>query len=319
MRYLIVFLFLFFPIAGWSSYTIRGGKIIDKDFLPSLSPQEHHQGMIAAYEKKEWKELIRQATILNKHFKYTPFSQEAPFFLGVGYFNLEDFELANNHLSIYLKNQVTPKHFEDAIQYKFTIAEKFHQGEKKHLFGAEKMPQWMPAKEDALAIYEEVITALPHHDLAAKAYFGKAELLLGNEDYRASIETYQMLIRRFPKHPLAVESYIGIENVYLFQSKQEFPDPDLLDLAEINLRKFKENFPSEERVAIAEASFNSMREHYAQNLFETAQFYQKTKKDKAAIIYYKKILGKYPETYVAKESKKRLEILEKKVASQEKK
>ncbi len=274
--------------------------------------------MVAANEKKDWKELVRHSTILNKHFKTTPFVQEAIFFLGVGYFYLEDYELANNHFSAYLRQQVTPKHFEEAIQYKFTIAEKFHQGEKKHLFGLENMPQWLPAKEEALAIYDEVITALPHHELAAKAYFGKAQLLLENEDYRASIETYQMLIRRFPKHPLAVESYIGIENVYLKQCQLEFPDPDFLDLAEINLRKFKENFPSEEKYLVAEASFNNMREHYAQNLFETAQFYQKTKKDKAAIIYFKKILHKYPETIVAKESKKRLDNLEKKIASQTK-
>lgn len=318
MRYLIIFLFLLFPIAGWPTYTIRGGKIIDKDLLPSLSPQEHHQAMITANEKQDWKELVRHALILNKFFKYTPFSQEAVYFLGLGYFNLEDYELANNHFTTYLKQQVSPKHFEEAIKCKFTIAQKFQQGEKKHLFGAEKMPQWLPAKEDAIAIYDEVITSLPNHDLAAQSYFGKAQLLLENEDYRASIETYQMLIRRFPKHPLAVESYIGIENVYLHQSKQEFPDPDFLDLAEINLRKFKENFPGEERYAIAEASFNSMREHYAQNLFETGQFYQKTNKNKAALIYYKKVLSKYPETFVAKESKKRIETLEKKIDSQEK-
>ncbi|HSX03138.1 MAG TPA: outer membrane protein assembly factor BamD [Rhabdochlamydiaceae bacterium] len=316
MKYLIAFVLILFPIAGFPSYTIRHGKLVDRDSLPSESPQEHYQGMIAAYEKKEWKELVRQATILSKYFKSTPFSEEAAFFLGVGHLNLEDYEFANNQFSAYLKQQVAPKHFEEAIQYKFTIAEKFHQGEKKHLFAMESMPQWLPAKEEALAIYEEVITALPHHDLAAQSYFGKAKLLLENEDYRASIETYQMLIRRFPKHPLAVESYIGIENVYLHQCKNEFPDPDLLDLAEINLRKFKENFPSEERYAVAEESFSRMREHYAKNLYETAQFYQKTKKNKAAVIYYKKILGKYPETFVAKESKKRLEILEKKIASQ---
>ncbi len=316
MRYFLSFLFLLFPIAGWPSYTIRGGKLVDRDMLPSLPPEGHYQSMVSANEKQEWKELVRHSTILNKYFRYTPFSQEALFFLGVGYFKMENYEFANNKFSTYLKQQVTPKHFEEAIQYKFTIAEKFREGGKKHLFGLESMPQWLPAKEEAIAIYEEVITALPHHDLAARSYFGKAQLLLENEDYRSSIETYQMLIRRFPKHPLAVESYIGIENVYLVQSEQEFPDPDFLDLAEINLRKFKDNFPSEERYAVAEANFSRMRERYAQDLFETAQFYQKRNKNKAAVIYYKKILGKYPETFVAKESQKRLEVLEKKIASQ---
>lgn len=304
--------------SGWSAYTVREGKLINKEEVPTQTAQDHYHAMMTAMDNKEWKELIKQATILNNNFITTPFGGEAVFYLGVGYFNLEDYELANTHFSAYLKKQVTPKHFEDSILYKFTIAEKFHSGGKKHLFGLESMPQWMPAKEDALSIYEEVITALPHHDLAAQAYFGKARLQLENEDYRASIETFQMLIRRFPKHPLAVESYIGIENVYLIQCQNEYPDPDLLDLAEINLRKFKESFPSEEKVSIATDIFSNMREIYAANLYETAKFFQKTNKNQAALIYYKKILGKYPETRVAKQSQKRLETLEKKIASVDK-
>jgi tetratricopeptide (TPR) repeat protein len=60
------------------------------------------------------------------------------------------------------------------------------------------MPKWIPALEDALSIYDEVIMALPHHELGAKALYGKARLLFKDEDYKASIETYQALIRRFP-------------------------------------------------------------------------------------------------------------------------
>lgn len=312
---LITFTFLFSHVASFAAYTVREGKLVNREEVPTLSAQDHYHSMMDAHEKKEWKELIKQATILNDNFQTSPFGQEAVFYLGIGHFHLEDLELANKHFSSYLKRQVTPKHFEEAIQHKFTIAEKFHLGGKKHLFGMETLPQWMPAKDDALTIYEEVITALPHHDLAAQAYFGKAKLQLENEDYKASIETYQMLIRRFPKHPLAIESYIGIEQVYFGQSQEEYPDPDLLDLAEINLRKFKENFPSEEKYTLAENIFTQMRSLYAGNLYETAKFFQKTKKNNAAAIYYKKIIAKYPETQAAIASKKRLEMLEKKIAA----
>jgi outer membrane protein assembly factor BamD (BamD/ComL family) len=52
-----------------------------------------------------------------------------------------------------------------------------------------------------------------------------------------------------------------------------------------------------------------MLEVYAKDLYETAKFYERTKKPKAAIIYYNKIVSKYPDTPTAIASQKRLEVL----------
>lgn len=308
----IICVFLAFvcsPVLATAAYTVLDGKLVNKEEIPTQSVQEHYSAMLDAAERKDWKALLQQSTIVNNHFSNTAFASEAIFYLGVAYFHIEEYEVANEYFSDYLKRQA-PKYFEEAIQYKFSIAEKFQKGAKKHLLGYEKLPKWMPAQEEAIVIYDEVITALPHHDLAAHALFNKAHLQVQDEDYRLGIETYQTLIRRFPKHVLAAESYIGIGEVYLTQCKNEYPDPDFLDLAEINLRKFREAFPSEEKIALAEENLYQMREIYAKNLFETARFFERTNKARAAIIYYKKIVSSYPNTTTAEKSLKRLLILE---------
>lgn len=282
---------------------------MNTEIVATMSVQEHYSALMSAYQNEQWEELVRHGVIIVKNFPSTPFSEEALFFLGVGHFQLQDYELANRHLTRYLKMQATPKYFEEAIQYKFRIAERFQGGAKKHIFGIKSMPKWVPAREEALAIYDEVITALPHHDLAAQALFGKAQLLLKEDEYKACIETYQTLIRRFPKHPLAGESYIGIGQVYLVQSQEQYPDQDFLDLAEINLRKFKMDFPGEEKAAAAEKMLQEMKEIYASNLYDTGRFYERTKKPHAAFIYYTRILAKYPDTNVADLANKRLSKL----------
>lgn len=295
------------------------GKYAQRDEKAKISVQEHYATLMRAFENKEWQELIDQSSLLMKSFPSSPFAQEALFYTGVGHFHLKDYEMANMQFSQYLKKQATPKHFEEAIEYKFSIAEKFQEGAKKHVMGWGLMPQWIPAKEDALAIYEEVITALPHHDLGAKALFGKAKLLLDEVDYKASIETFQTLIRRFPKSSLAPESYIGIAGIYLMQCQMQYPDPDFLDLAQINLRKFRQDFPGSERLAVAEQMMIDMKEFYANNLYEMAQFYERTKKPHAAVIYYSNLLAKYPETKRATEATKRLQIAKREVSKKEKK
>lgn len=300
---------VFAPIASQAAWTFKNGKLFKSEEIATMSVQEHYSAAMAAWEKQDWDELIHQSAIVIRNFPTTPFAIEACFFLGVGYFQSGEYEFSNRFLTKYLQKQATPRHFEEAIQLKFGIAEKYHQGARKHVLGVENLPKWVPADEEAISIYDEVITALPHHELAARALFGKARLLLKSEEYKSSVETYQVLIRRFPKHPLAAESYIGIGEVYLVEAQKEYPDQDFLDLAEINLRKFRQDFPGEEKLAVGEKMFLEMKEVYASDLYDTARFYERTKKPHAAHIYYTRILAKYPETKVCAFAKRRLSKL----------
>lgn len=294
------------PIATHAAYIFKNGKLIKSEEVATMSVQEHYSAAIDAYQKQNWEEVVHHCVVVIKNFGSTPFAQEAYFYLGVAYFHTGEYEFANRFLTKYLKKQATPKFFEEAIHYKFKIAKEYHKGAKKHVLGFENMPKWIPAREEAVAIYDEVITALPHHELAAQALFGKGKLLLKEEEYKSSLETYQTLIRRFPKHPLAAESYIGIGEVYLTQSQEEYPDQDFLDLAEINLRKFRTTFPGDEKIAIAEKMLLDMKEVYASDLYDTGRFYERTDKPHAASIYYTRIMAKYPETKVSELAKKRL-------------
>lgn len=269
--------------------------------------------MIAALEQSDWKRLEKEARILANNYSSTPYARDVSYYLGVAYFNLGDYELANGEFTEYLTRQATPKFFESAIQHKFEIAEGFRTGKKKHFLGLRTLPKWTPAGSDAISIYEEVISAFPHHELAAHSLYGKAQILAKREDFRASIEAFQTLIRRFSKHPLAIESYIGIGGVYLMQAQAEYPDPDYLDLAELNLRKFQASFPQEEKLEVARLNLMDMQEYYASCFYETARFYERTKKWGAAKIYYKKILATYPESDIAIQSQQRLDNVQKKI------
>jgi outer membrane protein assembly factor BamD (BamD/ComL family) len=306
---LILSLILIIPWSVHAAYTFKNGKLIKNEEMATMSVQEHYSLAMDAYQKQDWDEVIRQSVIVAKNFSSTLFAQETLFYLGVAYFQIGEFENANKFLTRYLKKQSTPKFFEEAIQYKFRVAENYHHGAKRHVLGWETMPKWVPARGEAIRIYDEVIAALPHHELAARALFGKAKLLVKDDEFKSSIETYQVLIRRFPKHPLAVESYIGIGEVYLIQSQAEYPDQDYLDLAEINLRKFHHDFPGEERIAVSEKMLLEMKEVFASDLYDTGRFYERTKKPQAAYLYYTRILMKYPETKVCELVNRRLSKL----------
>lgn len=291
------------------SYTVKDGRWMDTKEVATLSVQEHYSAALEAFRNRSWSEVIQQATIVIRNFPETPFYQEALYFLGAAMYHTGEYELANKQLSAYLKKQVALQHFRDAIEVKFQIAEQFKDGAKKHMMGWKALPKWIPAYDEALKIYDEVISALPNDDLAARALYGKAFLLFADEEYSSSIETCQTLIRRFPKHELSPEAYVQIARTYLKESQEKYPDADYLDLAEINLKRFRLDFPSDERVAVVEKIFEEMEEVYASNFYEIGQFFERTKKPHAAIIYYSKIVKTFPNSSSAQKSRGRLKDL----------
>jgi len=274
------------------------------------SVQEYNSALQQAVAAGNWWAVVDYASIMSYNFPNSPFSQEASYLMGEAYYKLNQLEYANKCLTAYLNHVSSPKHFEHAIEYKFNIAEQFAHGAKKRLFGSIKMPAWVSAQEDSIAIYDEVIAAVPHSEMAIKSLLSKARVQTYCEDFKPAIETLDLLIRRFPKHDFAAEAYLEKNKVYLLQCQAQNLDPDMLDLTEVNLRKFRLAFPREPRLAEAEHILSDMKEIFAQNLLETGRFFEKTKKVPASIIYYNKVVAKYPDTEAAAASREKLEILQ---------
>lgn len=282
-----------------AAWTEKDRGLLQMDKAPSFPADEHYQLATEAFNRKNWEVAVRQFSIIATNFPATTFGLDANFYMGVSYYHLCEFDLANYEFDKYLQCQTNPRYFQEAIEYKYCIAEQFRSGAKRHYFGTKQMPKWASGTGLALDIYDEVIAAMPSHDIAAQALSGRGYLLWKQKDYRESIEAFQCLIRRFPKHELAPESYLVINRIYLDQCQREFQNPDLLAFAEINLEKFENQFPGEERIEQAHADVLRIKEVYARGLFDTAQFYERVRQPKAAVIYYQKAIIDFPETTVS--------------------
>lgn len=291
------------------AYTIQSGRLTNVDDIAYMSPERHFAIGMAALEHKDWHEASYQFNIVTVNFPETTYGQDAYFYLGVSYYELGDFEWANEAFSQYLKCNQNPKLFEEAVTYKLAIANQFRDGAKTRFFGWKSMPQWMPSESLAIEIYDEVIASMPCHDIAATALYTKARYLWTQRDYEESIGVYQQLIRRFPKHELAPQSYLAISKIYLEQSQSDIQNPDILAFEQINLKRFSQEFPREELVAEVEKDLMEMKECFAKSLFETGQYYERVDRIGASIIYYQNAIDQFPDTVIAKRCQSRLNWL----------
>lgn len=287
-------------------YKVIDGDVISTDDIATLSVEEHYNRACAAFNSGNWPEAARQFFIVSLNFPDTTYGHDALFYQGIADYHLEEYDIANRKFREYLNCQSNPKYFLESMEYKLAIAEQFRCGAKKHMFGTKYMPKWATGRTLALDIYDEVIAAMPSHELAAQALFSKGCLLWDLQEYGDSVEAFQTVIRRFPKHEYAPESYLFINKIYFAQAKIEFQNSDFLALAKINLRRFNESFPQEERLKEAEEDVLAIKEVYAKGLYDTGKFYEKISQPNAAAIYYKKALNDFPETTVSLYCKERL-------------
>lgn len=292
-----------------AAYTFKDGKLVDAHFTATMPLECHYNAAIAAMEACDWREAARQFGIVAMNFPLSPYGHESLFYQGLAEYNLEEYDCADQAFSDYLQSKNHPRLFEEAIEYKYAIAEKFRLGACRRLLGTKRLPKWANADGQAIKIYEEIIAAVPTSELAIQALYSKGLLHWNRRECSEAVECFQIIIRRFPKHELAPECYLMINQVYLDQSRYEFQNPDILAFAEINVRRFAQSFPRDERVLEAEQNLLEIKEVYARGLYDTGQFYERTKHPNAAVLYYRNAVIQFPETRVAELSQERLYAL----------
>ena len=298
-----------------AAYVFQNGKLMDVKEAATHTLEEHYTLGIEAIKKKEWKEAITQFRIVTINFPDAIQSKEAFYFLGVSYYHNEEMDLANENFSEYLKKEATPKYFEQVFQYKLAIADAFKNGAKKHLFGARVLPQLMGDKDLAIALYDEVANTFPNDELAAKAWLAKGELFREKENFRQAIEAYQTVIKKFSRTDFAAMAYTAISDAYFNQAKLEHQNPDLLALAQINLKRFSQEFPRDARAETAQQQLSEMKESLAASIYETGCFYERKSQPQASFLYYNNVISQFPETHAAQMSKERIAVLQQRVPS----
>lgn len=261
------------------------------------------------YNNQEWKKAANEFEKVIYFFPSSEAAAEASYFLAVCYFEMKEYDFANEEFSSYIKASEHPAFFEDAVYFKFCAAEHLKIGKKRRPFKYRYFPKLICGQDMALTIYDEVVAALPNHELTVQALMSKGDLLRKMREYRLAVETYQLVIKRFPRDNAIPACYVNIANTYIDQSKVEFQNPDILALAELNAQKFAEDFPRDENVDIVNQSVFRIKEYYAKGLADIGRFYERIDEPEAAVIYYQSAVEEFPDTYVAEFCRSRLLVL----------
>jgi outer membrane protein assembly factor BamD len=201
------------------------------------------------------------------------------------------------------------QHFEEAIEAQFRIGEIFLNGKKRRILG---VPVGT-ALEDAVEVFAGIVRSAPWGRYTARAQFniGRAREKEGSPDL--AIDAYQSVVEKFPNDPLAVDAQYQIGYIWYTAARRGTYDPDAADKAKIAFQDFLFRYPKSEKAPQARQNIAVLDHKVTKSSFDIAQFYDKTKHYRAAVLYYNEVLRQQPNSPEGTIAKQRIAALRSKV------
>jgi outer membrane protein assembly factor BamD len=153
----------------------------------------------------------------------------------------------------------------------------------------------------------------PYGHLTARAQYdiGRAREKQGSPDL--AIEAYQSLVEKFPNDPLAVDAQYQIGYIWFSAAKAGTYDPEAPGRARVAFEDFLYRYPKSEKASQARENLALIEKKETKGSLEIAQYYDKAKRYRAAVVYYNEVIRLQPGSAESEIAKKRIAQLRAKV------
>ncbi|OED37227.1 hypothetical protein AB834_02040 [PVC group bacterium (ex Bugula neritina AB1)] len=241
------------------------------------------------YEEGEYKKALKGFQKLMKKYPRSRYSPEAGFLSGSCLMNLGQYYDAYLIFQKVLKKYPGFSQVEEIVKKQVQIGNHYFY-KKGFNIGKVTFPK---NNDHAIEIFQGIIENSPYGEYAPYAHFYLAESYRLINRFEDAIRMYEALIDKFPKSEYVAESrYKIILSSSHFVTKDGYTEKDL-DEAKLEFEIYMKKHAKTARGHIAQKEIDDLNQKDAQKILETAQWYEKKKKYKAALLYYRDFYRKY--------------------------
>lgn len=265
-------------------------------------------GQKAEQEGKSSRALKAYRTLVKKHPKSTLASGALFRYAKILEGNGDLIKAARSYRAL-MEFYPNTEHFAEAIEAQFRIGELYVNGKKIKLLG---MPLGT-SMDNAVEIFAAIVRSAPYGRYTARAQFdiGRAREKQASGDL--AINAYQAVVEKFPNDPLAVDAQYQIGYIWLKAANGGSYDPNATEQARTAFQDFLFRFPKSEKAPQAQENLHKLDQRQMGNSLEVAQFYDRHKEYRAAVIYYNEVIRQQPGSQASAVAKHRIDQLRAKV------
>ncbi len=236
---------------------------------------------------------------IKTHDKKSPLRDRAIFFLGQANYQLDDRIKAFYYFDEVMDEYPEGKLFYPALEMQYRIADEFLNGHKLRFLG---LPL-VSADEEAIEMLYRIQQRSPGSPLAEKALLRTADYYYSNSDYDLAHDAYGAYIKNYPRSPMVPQVKLRQAFSSLAQFRGIRFDPSTMMDARAELSDITMAYPDLAKEENVSSVIAAIDQTLAAKLFETADFYRRTRESRGAAYMYRYLILMYPNSSQAVSAK----------------
>lgn len=314
LHFIIIFLIAFTVITGQNAFafwvwTPKSKTMVNPKFAVKDTPSEQYDWAMRFYKQSEFKRAAEEFERLTEHYPDSDFAPEAQYYAGRANEEEGKYYFAFQNYQKTVENYPYTKRLEEIIQREYAIANIMQTKEEPKLMDLELSL----SLERATEMYEKIVKNNPFGEYADKALFKSGECYRRLSKYDKAIESYERIIDDYPESDLLSEAKYQLAYTKYEASLSPEYDQESTDEALAEFQKIANTTAVPGVSEEASEVMQKLRQKKAESTVKIAEFYERQGKFFSAVMYYKDVAGKFPETESGKYAQEKVTKLEKRI------
>jgi outer membrane protein assembly factor BamD len=244
-----------------------------------------------------------------RRFPRSPLASNAQYKVGLLLEKTGDLEGAYKAYIKLNKDYPRSEDFNASIEGQMRVAEAYLKGRKQKVLGIPTLP----SMNRAIDIYQSIMKNAPYSRFAPQAQFNIGRAKEKQAEYSGAIAAYQIVVDKYPTSDVADDAMFQIGYVYLTIIRVGSYDRNASRFAREYFEDFLSTYPKHEKAAQARQYLATLGNTQTRSSLKVAQYYDKQKIWRAAIMYYNEVVRQTPDSPDAAIAAARLDQLHKKL------
>ena len=267
-----------------------------------------------AFDKKDYGLALKAARRVVRVWPLSDYAPQAQYLVGRCYESKGQSEKAFKEYQKVLEKQPKFSNYEEILQRQYGIANLYLAGKWFKLWGVIPIFSSMDKTAD---MYEKIVKNGPYSEVAPQAQLKIGSAREKQKSYDLAAKAFETAADRYHDRPAVSSEAIYREGLaYNKQAETGEYDQSTASKAIATFTDFMTLYPNDPRVPETQKIIASLRREQARGNFKIAQFYEKYKKWRGALVYYNEVVSltlTEPNSPYGTEARKRIDSLSKKI------
>ncbi|MEA3488908.1 MAG: outer membrane protein assembly factor BamD [Candidatus Omnitrophota bacterium] len=282
---------------------------VNPKYAAKDTPREQFDWAMRFYKEKDFKRAAEEFVRLTKSYPDSDLAPDAQYYAGRSYEEQGKYLFAYENYQKTVEKYPYTRRMEEILKREYNIANIFENKDTAKFMDLELSL----SLDRAATIYGKIVENSPFSTWAVKSLYKMAEVYRRMRKYSEAIDAYEKLIKDYPECDFVDEAKYQLAYARYEASLAPEYDQEGTEQALKEFKQLSRTTPVPSIAKEAEKALVELKVKKAESIEKIAMFYERQRKYRSAILYYKDISRNYPKTEVAKRAEEKIEILQQRI------